>query len=175
MGHNTTQRQSVKSSIAFMWRCHQYLRRTVKYLEGLKILTFPRHSWPSSCEGFFSVPHLLWQRTSVYKLMVISEDLWHSQLVLSVWRWICHYLCLKLSSKVVLQPFLMLVHHIMSYVFNAVSYCNTDNIFFLNCPRSVSKRIIVKQVFGLNQNQSNPCMNTIKIVQNKYSTAFFSR
>ena len=27
--------------------------------EGLQILTFARHSWPLSSEGFFSVPHLL--------------------------------------------------------------------------------------------------------------------
>ena len=113
--------------------CRFTSREFFIHLEGLKILTYARHSWPSSCEVFFSVPHLLWQGTSVYKLMVISEDLWHSQLVLSVWRWICHYLCLKTSSKV-LQPFLVLAHHTISYLFNAVSYCNTDKIFFFKLP-----------------------------------------
>ena len=44
--------------------------------EGLQILTFARHSWPLSSEGFFSVPHLLWHGTSI--IMLVSEDPRHS-------------------------------------------------------------------------------------------------
>ena len=34
--------------------------------EELQILTYARHSWSLSSEGFFSVPHLLWHEASVY-------------------------------------------------------------------------------------------------------------
>ena len=34
--------------------------------EGLQILTYARHSWPLSSEGFFSVAHLMWHGPDVY-------------------------------------------------------------------------------------------------------------
>ena len=46
----------------------------------LQISTYARQLL-SMGEGGGSVPHLLWQGTSVYILMVISEDPWHSYLL----------------------------------------------------------------------------------------------
>ena len=34
--------------------------------ERLQILTYAQYLWPMSSEVFFSMPHLLWHRTSVY-------------------------------------------------------------------------------------------------------------
>ena len=44
---------------------HSYVDVTITG-EGLRILTYARHSWPLSSEGSFSVPHLLWHGSSVY-------------------------------------------------------------------------------------------------------------
>ena len=38
--------------------------------------------------GFYPDPHQLWHRAFVY--MVISKDLWYSQMLPSVWQWRCH-------------------------------------------------------------------------------------
>ena len=52
---------------------------------------------------FSSVPHPPWNGASVY--MVISEDPIHSQLMLSVWQWSCHYLFLRLIISMSLLGF----------------------------------------------------------------------
>ena len=71
--------------------------------EGLQILTYARHSWQlSSAWEFFCVPHLItatWGKPHPF-IMVISEDQWHSHLLLSVWQRKCHYLfCRNLDSS----------------------------------------------------------------------------
>ena len=48
--------------------------------DGLKILTYTRHSWPLNS---FSVLHLLWHESSVHN--DISEGHWHS-CILPCWR-----------------------------------------------------------------------------------------
>ena len=41
--------------------------------------------------GFFSVPHLLWNRASVYNGHLRGPP-WYAQLLLSGWQWNCPYL-----------------------------------------------------------------------------------
>ena len=53
--------------------------------------------WTHGHSGFFSVPHLLWQWSAVY-IIVIFGDLLHSHLLPSVGQWICHYFCLRRRS-----------------------------------------------------------------------------
>ena len=66
--------------------------------EGLQILTYARHLWPSSSEG--SLPcHTLYDKGHPF-IMVISEDPSHSHLLLIVWQCSCHYLFLRLRSVV---------------------------------------------------------------------------
>ena len=64
--------------------------------EELQILTYARHSWPLSSEG--SLTCHTWCDTGLPFIMVISEDPWHSHLLLSVWQWSSHYLFLRLRS-----------------------------------------------------------------------------
>ena len=64
--------------------------------EGLHILTYARHSWPLSNES--SLACHTYCNTGYPFLMVISENPWHSYLLLSVLQWSCHYLFLRLRS-----------------------------------------------------------------------------
>ena len=64
--------------------------------EGLQILTYARHSWPLSSEGSLT-SHTYCDRGNPFK-MVISEELWHLHLLLSVYQWSCNYLFLRLRS-----------------------------------------------------------------------------
>ena len=58
--------------------------------EKLQILTYARHLWPLSSEGSL-VCHTYCDRGHPF-IKVISEDPWHSHLMLSVWQWSCRYL-----------------------------------------------------------------------------------
>ena len=60
--------------------------------ERLQLLTYiyAWHLWPVSSEG--SLAYHTYCDTGHPFIMVISEDLWHSHLMLSVWQWSCHYL-----------------------------------------------------------------------------------
>ena len=60
------------------------------------MLTYARHSWPLSSEG--SLTRHIHCDTGLPFIMVISQDTWHSHLLLSVWQWSCHYLFLRLRS-----------------------------------------------------------------------------
>ena len=62
--------------------------------EGLQILTYARHLLPFNSKG--RVPHLLWHGHPF--IMVLSEDLRHSHLMLSVWQWSNRYLFSRLRS-----------------------------------------------------------------------------
>ena len=83
-------------SLPSHWRIfHSYEEVTIAG-EGLQILTYPRHSWPLSSEGpLICHTHC---DTGLPFIMVISEDQWHSHLLLSIWQWSCHYLFLRLRS-----------------------------------------------------------------------------
>ena len=56
---------------------------------------FPRHLWPLSSEG--SLACHIYCDTGHPFIMVISEELWHWQLLPSAWRWSCHYMYLFLG------------------------------------------------------------------------------
>ena len=58
--------------------------------EGLQILMYTRHSWPSSRGGSLTC-HTYCDIGNPF-IMVISEEPWHSHLMSSVWQWSCHYL-----------------------------------------------------------------------------------
>ena len=64
--------------------------------EGLRILTYARHSWPLSSDG--SLACHTYCDTGHPLIMVISEDPWHLHLLPSVQQWSCHYLFLRLRS-----------------------------------------------------------------------------
>ena len=53
--------------------------------EGMQILTYAWHSWPLSSEGSL-VCHIYCDTEHPF-IMVISEDLWHSHLLPSIWHW----------------------------------------------------------------------------------------
>ena len=59
--------------------------------------------WPMlGCHGHWAVRVLYRATPTVTQghpfIMVISEDPWHSHLLLSFWQWSCHYLFLRLRS-----------------------------------------------------------------------------
>ena len=64
--------------------------------EGLQILTYSRHTWSFSSEG--SLAWNTYYYTGHPFIMVISEDLFHTQLLLSVQRLSRHCLILRLRS-----------------------------------------------------------------------------
>ena len=64
--------------------------------EGLRILTYARHSWPLSSDGSLACHTYCY--TAHQFIMVISEDPLHSHLKPSVWQWSCQYLFLRLMS-----------------------------------------------------------------------------
>ena len=70
-------------NFSLIWRCHLCRWRAANF--NLSSALVAIEHW-----GFFSLPYLLWHGASVK--MVISEDLWHSHLILNVWHWNCHYL-----------------------------------------------------------------------------------
>ena len=74
---------------------HSYGDVTIT-VEGLKVLTYARHSWPLSSEGS-SACHTYCDTGHPF-IMVISEDPWHSHLLPSVWQWRFRYLFLQLRS-----------------------------------------------------------------------------
>ena len=61
-------------------------------VEGLQIFTYARHSWPLSSEG--SLTCHTYCDMGLPFIMLISQDQWHSHLLLSVWQWSCPYLIL---------------------------------------------------------------------------------
>ena len=65
------------------WRLH-YIT-----VEGLQLLTYTRHSWPLNSEGSL-VFHTLCDTGHPF-IMVIFEDLWHSDLLPGVQQWSCCY------------------------------------------------------------------------------------
>ena len=77
------------------WNFHLYGNVTITS-EALQILTYARHSLSSSSEG--SLAYRTYCNTGNLFIMVISEDPWHSHLLLSVKQWSCHYLVLRLRS-----------------------------------------------------------------------------
>ena len=76
-GYNT-----VTKVCQFVWTLSSHLRffhsfgNVTTAGEGLPILTYTRHSWPSSCEG--SLACHTYCDTGHPFLMVISDDPWHS-------------------------------------------------------------------------------------------------
>ena len=67
--------------------------------EGLQnFFTYARHWWSLNSEGFLACN--TYCGTGHPFRIVISEDLWHSHLLPSVWQWSCHYLFLRLSVAV---------------------------------------------------------------------------
>ena len=66
------------------WRLH--------FITGkwLQILTYTRHSRPLNCEG--SSAYHSFCDTGYPFIMVIFEDLWHSDLLPGFHQWSCHYL-----------------------------------------------------------------------------------
>ena len=62
---------------------------------GLQIFTYGQHLWPLSSEGSL-VCHTYCDTGHPF-IIVIFKDLWHSQLLPSVWQWSCHYLFYELS------------------------------------------------------------------------------
>ena len=62
--------------------------------ERLQILTYVRHLWLLSSQGF-SACHTYCGMGHPF-IMVISKDQWHSHLLPSVWQRSCHYLFLRL-------------------------------------------------------------------------------
>ena len=58
--------------------------------EGLPILTYAQHLWPSSSSGWLAC-HTYCDTGHLF-IMVIFEDPWHSHLMPSVCQWNCHYL-----------------------------------------------------------------------------------
>ena len=57
---------------------------------GPQMLTYARHVWLLSSKG-----SLAWHTycdTGLPFKMVISEDPWHSHVLISVWQWSCHYM-----------------------------------------------------------------------------------
>ena len=70
---------------------HSYVDVTIAG-EGLQILTYARHSWPLSSEGSLRC-HTCCD-TGLSFIMVISEDLWHSQLLPSDWH-ICSHIIVQ--------------------------------------------------------------------------------
>ena len=78
------------------WRMfHLYGNVTIAG-DGRQVSTYDRHSWSLSSEG--SLACHTYCDTGHPFIMVISEDPWHSHLLLSVWQWSCHYLFLRLRS-----------------------------------------------------------------------------
>ena len=65
-------------------------------VEGHQILTYTPHSWPLSSEGSL-VCHTYCDMGHSY-IMVISEEPWNSQLLLSAWQWSCHFMFKWLRS-----------------------------------------------------------------------------
>ena len=63
--------------------------------ERLQILTYARHSWPLSSEGF-SVCHTYCDAGHTF-ILVISNNTCHSHLLPSVLKWSCHYLFERLT------------------------------------------------------------------------------
>ena len=65
-----------------------------------KAANFDLCSAPMAIEqwGFFSGPRLLWRGHPFIK--VISEDPWHSHLLLSVWQWSCRYINRSVTSGI---------------------------------------------------------------------------
>ena len=57
--------------------------------EGLQIFAFVLHLRPLSSEGSLAC-HAYCDTGHPFE-MVISEDPWHSHLLLSVWQWSCHF------------------------------------------------------------------------------------
>ena len=66
--------------------------------ERLQILTYARHLWPLSSEGSL-VGHAYCDRGHPF-IKVISEDPWHSHLLLSVWQWSCRYINRSVTSGI---------------------------------------------------------------------------
>ena len=68
-------------------------REFITHLEtvaGRQIFTYAWHLWPLRSEGS-SACHTFCD-TGLPFIMVISENPWHSHLMLTVWQWSCHYL-----------------------------------------------------------------------------------
>ena len=67
------------------WRHYRYLWKALSFYSVLMTIG----QW-----GFFSVPHLLWHRISVY-----NGHLWKPKTLLpNDWQWSCHYLFERLRS-----------------------------------------------------------------------------
>ena len=65
-------------------------------VKGFKIFTYAGHSRLLRREGSLACP-IYWDTGHPFKV-VISEHPWHSNMLLSAWRWSCQYLFLRLRS-----------------------------------------------------------------------------
>ena len=75
----------IREYFLIIWSHHHYRWRVVNFYLHPALMDIKQL-------GFFSAPHLLWHGNSVY--MVVSEDTWHTHLLLSVWQWSCQDLIL---------------------------------------------------------------------------------
>ena len=78
------------------WRIFNSYEYVTMTGEWLQILTYARHLWLLSGNGFLAC-HTYCDIGHPF-IMVISEDLWQSHLLPSVWQQICHYLFLLPTS-----------------------------------------------------------------------------
>ena len=86
--------------------------------EGLQIFTYAWHSWPLNSEGPLACYMYTYCDTGHLLIMVISENLWHSRLLLSIWQWSCHYL----------KNFWKILHFQYHFICNMIKRTNI-NIF----------------------------------------------
>ena len=67
-------------------------------------------------------------------IMVISEDPWHSHLMLSIWKWSCHYL----FSRLVCRGWDSNTH-LFACEANALTHCTTaavgHNVVYTSCSK----------------------------------------
>ena len=66
----------------------------MEWCTGEEQRTFAQHSWSVSNEGSLTC-HTYCHSSNPF-IMVISEDPWHSHLLLNVWQLSCHYMSLRL-------------------------------------------------------------------------------
>ena len=104
--------------------------------EGLQILTYARHLWPLSSEG--SLACHTYCDTGHPFIMVISEDLWHSHLLPSVYQWSCHYLFLRLRSVRTPKLANVLTHCATAAVKKHCNYVHRCTFFGLDLERTIN-------------------------------------
>ena len=103
---------------SLIWRRHHYWLKASNFALCSTLLAIEQ--W-----RFFSVPHVLWHGASFY--VMVSEDSWHSHLLLSVKRWSCHcFLRLRSIAAGFRTPNLSLERT------NALTHCATARFKGMN-------------------------------------------